>query len=213
MRELRAALVAEGVSDAWFLPRVLTRALEEICRSESVDIEVRDVAVLTVRRGGRRAEDVCSAAEKRLDDLFFYHYDGGADQSRSRRQYREPFAVEWRKRLDGRALVPVLPVREMEAWALADKTALRAVVDSDWSTRDVFQNDRLADVERLEDPKRTLREISDRGRAGRRRARHPEDCLPLVAAEVSLEVLRDVLSFRQWSTDTVEALRKLRFLP
>jgi len=213
MRELRAALVVEGPSDAWFLPRVLTRALDAICRSESVDVEVREVGVLPIRRGGGLVEGVCVAAGECLDDLFFYHYDGGANSVKAERQYWEPLAAAWRQVPGGRELVPVVPVREMEAWALADPVALRNVIGVAWSKRDVFWGDRPGDVEKLDDPKGKLQKISDGGRSGRRRARHPEEYLPLLAAEVSLEVLRDVPSFRQWSTDTVEALRKMRFLP
>jgi hypothetical protein len=214
MRELRAALVGEGVSDAWFLPRVLTRALEDICWSGSVDVEVRDVSVLPIDRSGGLVEGVCTAVGERLDDLFFYHYDGGANRAKTTMQYWEPLVDAWRRQVsDSRELVPVVPVLETEAWALPDKAALRAVVGSGWPKRDVFQTDRLADVERLEDPKRTLREISERGRGGRRRARKPEQYLPRIADELSLDALRDVPSFRQWSTDTVEALRKMRFLP
>ena len=214
MRELRAALDAEGPSDALFLPRVLTRALEDTCLSMSVDLEVRDVSVLRVRRGGgHRVDDACAEAKKRPDHLFFFHYDGTADSSREKRKHWEPFVAEWRQRLGDRALVAVVPVREMEAWALADKAALLAVVGSDWPGRGFFQADRPADVERLEDPKFILQEVSKRGRGRRRRARKPEEYLPRIADELSLEALRDVPSFRQWSVDTVEALRKMRYLP
>jgi hypothetical protein len=213
-RDLRAALVVEGISDSWFLPTVLTRALRDIF-PPAVGIDIQEVTLLPVRCAGGLVEGICAAAAEKRDSLtmVFYHYDGTADTLRARRQYWDPLVDAWRLIPGGRELVPVVPVREMEAWALADAAALCDIVGSGWSRRDAFQADRLPDVEKLEDPKRTLREITARGRGTRQRRREPREYLTQIAERVSLEQLRAVPSFRQWSVDTVEALRKLRFLP
>lgn len=213
MRYLSTALAVEGSSDEDFLPPLLTRALDDLCARSDVPVEVADVEVLPVPRP-RRIDNVCAAARERLDSLsmVFYHYDGTADVDSARQQYWRPMAAKWQQLPGDRDLVPVVPVREMEAWALADVEALREVVGSDWVRRSVFQADRLPDVERLEDPKLTLKKICARGHGRRLDTPPAKQYLPRIAELISLEKLRAVPSFRQWSTDTVDALRRMRFL-
>jgi hypothetical protein len=59
MRYLTSALVSEGVTDDQFLPRLLARALTEICLTEFEDaVEVADVQPLRDRRGPCSLADV-----------------------------------------------------------------------------------------------------------------------------------------------------------
>jgi hypothetical protein len=215
MRYLNPVLVPEGPSDAWFFPTLIGRALNQIClREATAPVEVADVQVLPVDRSGGLVDGVISAVTERLDSttVVFYHYDGGSDAGSERAKYWDPLVAAWQLLPGERQLVPLVPVREMEAWALADRTALRRVAGDRWLVREVFQRDRLAEVERLTDPKRTLRDIASSGRGARLRARDPADYLTLLAEHISLAELAAVPSFQCLSADTVAALRELRYL-
>jgi hypothetical protein len=213
MRVLGTALVVEGNSDALFLPTMITRVLQNLCDNHAPpEVGVSPVEVLPVDTSNGLVAGICGAARAWAESLqiLFYHYDGSANPDRERRRYWDPLCAAWPTVAAGRELVAVVPVREMEAWALADQSALREVVGASVA---VHQADRLADMERLEDPKRTLKELTLRGRGTRRHGRGPEEYLTLLAERVSFEELRTVPSFRRWYADTVEALRKMRYLP
>jgi hypothetical protein len=219
MRYLSAALVVEGNSDEWFLPVVLQRALQEICtRLAEGYVEIPGVQVLwpVVGSGGGLVQGICEVAERALDDIavLFYHYDGTARPDRAAERYWKPLKAAWSNIDGGRELVAVVPVREMEAWALADPDALRTVFGSNCVRGEpFFRAAGTADVESLVDPKRTLREIAARGRRVRRPVPDPADYLTRLAELLSMERLSAVPSFRQWSTDTTEVLRRMGYLP
>jgi hypothetical protein len=217
MLYLSTALVAEGPSDEWFLPIVLQQALREICAQRAdVYVEIPDVQVLRPQAGDAGlVRGICNIADQALDDLaiLFYHYDGTARPDKAAAKYWTPLTAAWADIRGGRELVAIVPVREMEAWALADPEALRTVFGTGSVRRRPFQSDRLADVERLDDPKRTLQEIAVGGRGGRQHGPDPAAYLTRIAELLSIERLRAVPSFQQWQADTIDALRKMRYLP
>jgi Domain of unknown function (DUF4276) len=214
MRPLRALLVAEGASDRWFLPKVLERALDELCRDSALSVLAAEVEPLENVRTVDSPAAITAEVKQRLNDfvIAFLHYDGTADPDRERCKRWDPLMAQCPRLPGGREWVPVVPIREMEAWAVADREALLNVTGVAVTATGAFQVDLLSNVQRLEDPKRTLGEITARGRGTRRRKREAADYFPLLAERISLDALRNVESFRQWECDTVQALRKLGFL-
>ncbi|MFY1633446.1 DUF4276 family protein [Solwaraspora sp. WMMB335] len=127
MRYLSTALISEGLSDDRFLPRLLARALEELCLIEFDEtVYVSDVQPLRARSGPVGIDDVIGLVD-RSDGGFtiiFFHRDQGANAERVRREWLDPLRKRWTDRRE--QLVAVVPVRETEAWLLADGQALRS---------------------------------------------------------------------------------------
>jgi len=107
--------------------------------------------------------------------------------------------------------VAVVPVRETEAWALADGDALRAVFGTvlEDAALGVPPHARL--VETITDPKRALDSAYLLTRPSGRRARAGAAALlSALGQQVSLDRLRQVPSFARTEAGVLEALRHLR---
>jgi hypothetical protein len=212
--EVNACLTAEGNSDYDFLPVLLERALNRLCLPHHLRVAPVQVLRVKVQQDECRHEAVCRTAKAAASGmtLLFYHYDGSADPGREEKKYWLPLLRFWDTYALGRPLVKVVPVREMESWALADADVLRRIAGSSWNVKDVFEADRLSRVECLSDPKRTLKDIVASGRRRRRAGREAADYLALIAETMSLDCLENVSSYRLWRAETDEALRGLRLI-
>lgn len=206
MRPLNCFFFREGKTDDFFLPRLIERALARLCRNDAVEIS----AVISLPIEGPLVSGVCAEAVRAASEatLYFYHYDGSANLQQETQKYWDPLIAAWPPL--SQPLVRVVPVREMEAWAVADVTAVAAVAGRRPAASDVFEHHFLATPERLTDPKKTLRALVSQGR--RRRTPGPEMYLRELADTASLEVLDRLPSFIRWLSETSDALRKLRII-
>jgi hypothetical protein len=201
MRYLTSALISEGRSDDEFLPRLLTRALDDMCSSDFDDVvEVADVVVMRMRSGPPAVDSVIELVERQAGSfsLVFFHRDQGANPERVKREWIDPLRRTWGSRTE--RLITVVPVRETEAWLLADGAALRRALGVRWpnDVLGVPGTPRL--VEKISDPKAVLSELGDR-------VRRPIDSYFARLGElVSLDVLADVPAFRSWQEETRDAL-------
>ncbi|HZN19957.1 MAG TPA: DUF4276 family protein [Micromonosporaceae bacterium] len=208
MRYLTSALVAEGSSDDDFLPRVIGRSLEEICAVDfDESIDVADVTVLRAAHGPVGVEAIMRlvAQNAGMFNLVFIHRDQGANPERVRREWVDPLRGAWGDRSE--RLVPIIPVRETEAWLLADGQALRAALGVRWSDDSMGLPPHPAHVERVDDPKRVTAEI------GRRVRRPLSNYLVRLGELVSLERLSQVPAYREWRAATRNALTDLGLRP
>ncbi len=207
MRYLTSALVSEGNSDDQFLPRLLGRALAQLCLTEFEDaVDVADVQPLRDRTGPSSVADVVRLVEQNRANfsLIFFHRDQGADAGRVEREWIQPLRDLWGYRPE--QLVTLVPVRETEAWLLADGDALRSALGvPGWSDTSMGLPAQPAHVERLPDPKRVLSDLT------RRVSRSRKDHFVQLGEIVSLERLHDVPAYRRWWNETREALVRLNY--
>jgi hypothetical protein len=217
MRWLGLALVGEGPTDHQFLPSVLYRLTEDLCLRNGIgSVEIEPVRPLALdRRAGDRTEQIVAAARKAQGSyhVLFLHTDGAGDPEAALRERFEP----WNRGLaalgntDERS-VAVVPVREMEAWALSDGDALRAVFGPTLPDDQLGLPRRAPDVEAVLDPKRALNEAYERALRPRTPRRSVVATLEAIAERVSLARLRLLPAFRRLETDLREALRQLRYV-
>ena len=206
MRYLAAALISEGKSDDEFLPRLLTRLLEDVGLRECTEtVEVADVLRLRHRSRPPTIDEVLSLVDGSAGSfpLVFYHRDQGASPSRVEREWLTPLLARWGSR--GERLVPVVPVRETEAWLLADGDALRTAFGVRWSDRELGLPSEPARVEQVADPKAVVNRLGDR--VGRGADRYFER----LGGLVSLEVLGRVPAFARLRADIIGALTGLGY--
>lgn len=149
------AFIGEGTSDD-----SLTSPLEGLVMSlvPGDDIRVEAVRLPRRLRHAPVAEKIAELAEDEGFTLVFVHRD--ADQVGLRARQEEILSAHGH-----RHIVPVVPVRETEAWALAQlwgDEACRAWLSKHWSIG------RLRALEEVSDPKAVLRAWAERS------AGHPE---------------------------------------
>lgn len=202
MRYITSALVSEGTSDDRFLPPLLTRVLHEICGSEFADsVEIADVLALRGRQGPSPVAGVIDLIDKNPHsfNVVFFHRDQGANAARVTGEWLDPLRAAWGDRAE--RLVMVVPVRETEAWLLADGYALRNALGVTWTDSRMGLPRTPAGVEDVEDPKKALNDIIRQ--VSRSRNDHWEQLGELVSVRRLLEVpafratwndLRDVLA-------------------
>ena len=147
----------------------------------SLELEVQDAFVSGQEfksEHRNRAERVFEAFGQFLNqgaiDLLFIHADGDNDPTRALAERIAPCITRIKKEQFARAfaIVPVIPVRMTEAWALADATALQSVLGTTRSPSDLGLSDHiLRSLETLAEPKALLKEVMQRSGAqkGRRR--------------------------------------------
>jgi len=208
MRYLSTALISEGLSDDRFLPRLLARSLEGLCLTEFDEtVYVADVQPLRARSGPAGIDHVISLAD-RSDGAFtivFFHRDQGANAERVHREWLEPLRKRWADRRE--QLVAVVPVRETEAWLLADGQALRNALGVRWSDVEMGLPGSPRQVEQIADPKKVLNEVM------RRVSRSVGDHLGQLGERVDLDRLQQVPAYRRWWDDTRQALVALGYRP
>jgi hypothetical protein len=107
-------------------------------------------------------------------------------------------------------LVAVGPVRETEAWMLADVSTLANVLGvAEQEVRRCLPQ-RRHQVESIPDPKELLAKLLGSAR-GRKRREAVQECFMRLAEEIPITSLRELPSFRQWWEATRKALEDFGF--
>lgn len=207
MRYLASGLIAEGPSDDRFLPFLLDRTIEQICRTEFHD-DV-DFDKVNVIRGGSRpstVQEIVSLVEQHPAqfDLVFVHRDQDGDDDRVHRVWIDPLRVEWGSER-AECLIPVVPVRKTEAWILADGDALRDVLGIRSKNADLGVPPQPKRVEQIRDPKEPI------NRLNKRLGRPIESYYEELADAISLDVLGTVPSYQTLRTQMISALEDLGY--
>lgn len=196
LRYLTIALLTEGLSDQWFLLPLIDRQVEAMGSASTPGFDFGGTAPGSCFTVAPR-ERVIEEAEMLLQhmDLVIVHHD------HNERSKIEAVRAGLRHTDSAERVIGLVPVRETEAWMLADPAALpetpAAVI------RDLVGAPR--DVERIADPKKALAQAFG--------PRHrPEYDFDLLGQRVSLTALRRVPAYARWTDDLRMAMEKLRLL-
>lgn len=215
MHYLGLALYAEGPTDYYFLQPLLRRLCEDVVVTRGKGVtEVSEVLGLnhpeeaTQQNRGERILAAGNLANGSWNVLFV-HADGAGDAEKSRREQVLP-GIEAINPGQG---VPVVPVRETEAWALVDGDALRQAFGCTLSDHDLGLPTKVKEVERVADPKLVLDgALSAAHQNYRRRSQSISQYLGSLGEQTNLCKLRELPSFSRLETDLIQALRNLGVL-
>ncbi|MFI1022674.1 hypothetical protein [Streptomyces olivaceus] len=192
-RHLSLALLTEGASDQWFLVPLIDRQVAGIALEASVGFDYSGVVAgecYTVAHRDLVLREVTDLLH--YFDIVLIHHD---HNERSKAE-----AIRERVPGDAHRIVPLVPVRETEAWMLADREALKESAP----TRDAAGK-APRDVQKIADPKAMLKTAL----GGRRDAEHD---FARLGQTVALEALSLVPAYRRWTAELRQAMERLRFL-
>lgn len=206
---LRVGLFAEGPTDYYFLQGILDQLVEEIAvevftgafqMAPSLGIDAPRSL-----RDRSREERVAAAIDASWDEctLFVIHADGAGDPDRARETQIAPGIARALARRGEFSSAACVPVRETEAWMLADAGAFSRL----------FETRRVPALpvspESDQDPKKTLREaLIGMGARGVVTKYYAD-----LGKETKLAELRRMAEFRRFEADLRAAILALRGAP
>jgi hypothetical protein len=214
VRWISCLLVCEGQSDERFLKPLFERVVPVLGLEHSGAHLIVDV-----RRAwadAQRPDEIVEALQTEAGqfDLVLYHHDG-----KPRRVADEKIA-EVRRALEAarltRPMIEVVPIREVEAWMLADPEAIAAAWGVPSESVGMLVPASPRDVESIGDPKSLLRDVVESFKRPRRRSRPDGDereyYFKTLAEVVDIRRLRGVPQFEKWWIEMTEALEGLHIL-
>jgi Domain of unknown function (DUF4276) len=195
-RPLVPGLLAEGKTDELFLGAVIFRQLRALTESGSrhvVDVGKTEIGgCRTVKDHDRIVE---AAVELAGDcNLVFVHSD---------HDKRDKAASSVARLADlGKPVIALVPVRETEAWLLADRAAWATLRGSDLKALP-----RPRDIEKVADPKPVLDAVIPKsGSRGR------DDFFEYIGQNIDLAALANVPAYAEWVAEAEDALKGLGYL-
>lgn len=202
-RRLALGLFCEGPSDAEALAPLLRRMVARLLGGADVDLLEEVVPLVDTRKASAAFEQRVTqaiAGDRLSLDLVFVHQDAdGRDGAAAAARVAALGPFE-----RGPALVPVVPVRCMEAWLLADPRAWVTALGLRAGTRLPGVPSNAREVERIAAPKAVIEDLVRSLRGGRRAravvwfARVGEEC--------ALDRLEAVPAFARMQEATRDAL-------
>lgn len=221
MQMLVLALYAEGETDGRFLPPIIQRTAEKILRrGETSSIEVSTENIPRISTFSSRDQCILEAARRASEcNILIIHSD--ADHPSRERAYQERFlpGYDLVQRAQGtfcKSLVPIIPVRMTEAWMLAANHDLfREILGTNAKSQELGLVNRARQVESIQDPKQTLRQVLQRASSHSSRRHRETNLYPLYLAmgrRIDLDRLQSVPSYHQFVQDLTEVLAKLDFI-
>lgn len=219
MQYLGLALYAEGPTDYYFLRPLLQRLCEELCANEASEpVDVSEVLSLDhpeELHEEPRDQRILAAAKQAQDSwrILFVHADGANDPVRSMHEQVEPALNVLKASFNDDCVgVAVVPIRETEAWAIADGNAVRAAFGTELTDAQLGLPARRA-VEAVADPKAVLLSaFLATNPSGRRRKQGTSPYLNTLGEAVSLHHLSELDAFDRLVSDLRVALQQLKIL-
>jgi hypothetical protein len=220
MKALVLALYAEGPTDTRFLPPIIQRTAERIIAQYGQDIiDVLEPVIVAKQQAKRREECILGAAREACGyHALIVHSDADhrlPDLARSQRIQPGFDRVSQSNEKICKHLIPIIPVQMIEAWMLADHTALRETIGTDISPEKLGLPSRPALVELDANPKQTLKDVIQRSLSGcpnRRRRIDFNTRQETLGRRINLDTLNAVPSYRDFVLDLKKTLAEINFI-
>lgn len=221
-KQLFIGLAVEGNTDMRFLRSVVQRAFSRIVFDlcdQDIDIDVFDINVPKVGKSFR--EFVACASKDAVNKygvlVLAVHADSDKETLKQRMEDKFIPAQEYLDSLDEneccKILVPVIPIRMIEAWMMADTQLLREEMGTDLLDSDLGLH---RPPEEIADPKALIEEairIVQKSLPKKRRTLKIGDLYEILGYKISYESLLSLPSFKAFVDASINALRTLHYLP
>ena len=214
-------LATEGTTDIRFFESIVRRTFQEIALQEcrpDIDIDIRRLN--TKKTGLSFTEYVKQASYDGVKDfgmmVLAIHADADKETYGGRKKYNiDPAQEELDKQGDDycKILTPVIPVRMMEAWMLADKELLKSEIGTTKSDNDLKIN---RDPETIADPKAVIEEairIAQSDLPKRRQRLTISDLYAIIGDKISINKLLSLDSYQKFQDEVRATYRTLNYMP
>ena len=154
-------LTTEGTTDVRFLETIVEQAFEKVAQECPKDVEIMSLTLGTTKVGKDSFSDyVVEAAKEAVQcgvTTMAVHSDSDNNTYHERKNYNFVPAIETLASHPDdevcKLITPVIPVRMVEAWMLADKNLLRLEIGTKLSEHDLGID---GDPESMADPKERI---------------------------------------------------------
>lgn len=219
-KQIFIGLATEGTTDTRFLESIVKRTFDDIAFREcQQDIDVY-VHPLHVPKIGLSFPDyVAKVSHEGVSQVgimtLAIHTDADKDSYEVRRQNK---VIPAQKRLDAlsddycKLLTPVIPIRMIEAWMLADTSLLKEEIGSSLSDHELGLD---RPPETIADPKQTIENairIANTHLPKRRHHLHISDLYDLIGDKISLPALSRLSSYRLFQDAVRSTYKRLHYL-
>ncbi|MDH6112943.1 hypothetical protein P3T36_002660 [Kitasatospora sp. MAP12-15] len=194
-RYLVPGLIAEGPEDQLFLGRVIVRQLLALGSAAGEPFDVQEFVLPGDCPSTKGAAQVAAAVADLAADchIVFLHNDHRERDKIAKVAALTAIPV-------GRRMVGVVPVRETEAWLLADAELLRSVPGA---VTELIPTS-AAQAERVSDPKDLLSRILP--------GYDSRNLSEKLSNEIDLVRLKALPAYREWCEELTTVLKELHFL-
>jgi Domain of unknown function (DUF4276) len=220
MNALVLGLYAEGRTDERFLPIIIQRTTQRILdQHDRMDIDAQPVLVIKKSlRCSSLEQCILQAARAACGySVLVVHSDGddrSYKQTLQERFYPGYGLVQQTEEDICKSLVPIVPIRMVEAWMLADPEALQKAMNTTLGIRTLRVPAKAKLVESITYPKETLHQVVQKVHPGqpRRWSRAKSELYETLAPIISLDRLNQVPSYKQFVADLTVALKILNLI-
>jgi hypothetical protein len=200
MPEYFFAFYGEGKADYEFLLKVIERYLKQLL--PHVDFVSDPVYHL---EGASEQERLNKLAQD-YAGLHFIIVHLDADGSTEEKALKHRFPTDY----EAKQLIPIIPIKETEAWLLADYEAFKQVVGTKLSAQELEFPPQVHQVESINEPKEVLKQAISRSRSRRKRI-ELDEIYQAMGETVSLNHLKKVPAFQNFHTRIIKILIGLGF--
>lgn len=216
-RQIFVGMVTEGPTDIRFLQSVVARTFQYIVYNEGTyDVDLQFYPV-NVSKIGLDFPNLAKEAWKRGTADFgmtvlAIHTDADRETYEIRRRQKIDPAKEALEALEvgcSRYLTPIIPVRMIEAWMLADIRLLKEEMGTDKSDQELGI---ARNPETIADPKSVIEQairIATADKPKRRQRLSISDLYFIIGDKIKLSELERLDSYRKFQDEVRETLRKL----
>jgi len=215
MNTLAIAFHGEGPTDWRFFKPLIERLTARLLR-ELADEEWEVLVLDEFQTEGDNYLQKVTALSNELDGfhLLILHRDGTPSLQKALENHFHDILQDDHLKNKPFRLVPLIPVRETEAWMLADKQWLEEELKALGAKPASLPLPGLQEIEAIADPKSKLEEViraalEHKTRRQRKRSRGIEFLYESAGTEVRIEVLERLPAFKEFETSLKNALAQL----
>jgi hypothetical protein len=214
--KLFLAFSGEGTTDNRFIPTLVERVIQDYLIKKHVTAEFSWIII--AKKGSSQDNILRACKEVKDHHCVIFHRDAG--NSTWDEAYENHFMAAVKVIEEDQAseysknLIPVIPVRETEAWMLVDKQLLKSKIETDLSDKELVLTYKVSTIENVGDPKRVietaiLKHYETLTSKQKRYAVKISDLYDAIASEVSIPDLDNLTSFSKMKDSLIKILDKI----
>lgn len=205
----------EGAAEYGFLFAIVERTLEELLP----DADLHGIPFDNIDTSGLSQVERMARVGKEARGYTFVVFHLDADGPNTETAYSERFEPGYTQILQDKDsnrvnpdFVPVIPVRNTDAWMLVDFDAFRQAVGTHQGAEELGFKQKPHQVESIPDPKTVFEDAVKNARPGRRKTVALDSVYFPLAQRISLDLLAKVPAYQEFLGRLTDTLKELHYM-